>query len=111
MAKTTNKGFRQNFRPFFGRIGGKDYKKRFSRGDKNHFGGLLVHIYHQKKRSRAVQNALASRIRLAGRRLPTTVLCKQSLEAPGHVTKILQTENGQKVDEFETIDIFQNYQY
>ena len=30
-------------------------------------------------------------------------LCKQSLGALGHVTKILQGENGQNVDEFEQI--------
>ena len=30
-------------------------------------------------------------------------LCKSSLEAPGHVTKILQAENGLKVEEFEPI--------
>ena len=30
-------------------------------------------------------------------------LCKPSLEAPGHVTKVLQAENGQKVDDFEPI--------
>ena len=27
-------------------IGGKDYKKRFSPGDENYFGDLLLHIYH-----------------------------------------------------------------
>ena len=37
-------------------------------------------------------------------------LCKPSLGAPGHVTKILQAENGQKVDEFETIYLG-NYRY
>ena len=31
--------------------------------------------------------------------------CKPSLGAPGHVTKMLQAENGQKVDEFETIHL------
>ena len=31
-----------------------------------------------------------------------------SLELPGHVTKILQAQNGQKVDEFEPI-YFANY--
>ena len=31
------------------------------------------------------------------------VLCKSSLGAPGLVTKILQAENGQKVDELEPI--------
>ena len=60
------KGLRQQFRPFFGRIGGEDpkkrsssetqtfferiggegHKKRFSPGDENNFGGLLMHIYH-----------------------------------------------------------------
>ena len=30
-------------------------------------------------------------------------LCKPTLEAPGHVTKILQAENLQKIDEFEPI--------
>ena len=51
------KGLPQTFRPFFGRIDGrpkekkrrigiKDYKKRFSPGDENHFGDLLLHIYH-----------------------------------------------------------------
>ena len=30
-------------------------------------------------------------------------LCKPSLGAPSHVTKILQAKNGQKVDEFELI--------
>ena len=30
-------------------------------------------------------------------------LCKPSLGVPGHVTKILLAENGQKVDEFEPI--------
>ena len=28
-------------------------------------------------------------------------LCKPSLEAPGHVTKVLRAENKQKVDDFE----------
>ena len=32
------------------------------------------------------------------------VLCKPSLGAPGHVTKMLRAENGQKVDDFEPID-------
>ena len=30
-------------------------------------------------------------------------LCKQSLGAPGHVIKLLQAENGQKVDDLEPI--------
>ena len=30
-------------------------------------------------------------------------LCKLSLGAPGHVIKILQAKNGQKVNEFESI--------
>ena len=30
-------------------------------------------------------------------------LCKPSMVAAGHVTKILQAENGLKVDEFEPI--------
>ena len=30
-------------------------------------------------------------------------LCKPSLGALGHVTKMLQAENGQKVDDFEPI--------
>ena len=49
------KGLPQTFRPFFGqidgrpkekkrRIGGKDYKKRFSPGDENHFGDLLLPV-------------------------------------------------------------------
>ena len=29
--------------------------------------------------------------------------CKPSLGAPGHVIKMLQTENGQKVDDLEPI--------
>ena len=29
---------------FFWTIGGEDHKKRFSPGDENHFGGLLLHI-------------------------------------------------------------------
>ena len=33
------------------------------------------------------------------------VLCKLSLGAPGHVTKMLQVENGQKVDDFEPIHL------
>ena len=37
-------------------------------------------------------------------------VCKPSLGAFGHVTKILQAENKQKVDEFESI-YFGNYQY
>ena len=37
------------------------------------------------------------------------VLCKPSLEAPGHVTKILQAKSGQKVDDFEPIYLG-NYQ-
>ena len=37
-------------------------------------------------------------------------LCKPSLGTPGHVTKILETENGQKVDKFEPI-YFGNYQH
>ena len=37
-------------------------------------------------------------------------LCKSSLEALGHVTKILQGENGQDVDEFEPIYLA-NYRY
>ena len=37
-------------------------------------------------------------------------LHKPSLVAPGHVTKILQAENGQKVDEFEPIYLG-NYRY
>ena len=36
-------------------------------------------------------------------------LCKPSLGAPGHVTKILQIENGQKVEEFNPINLG-NYQ-
>ena len=32
-----------------------------------------------------------------------SALCKPSLGAPGYVTKILQAENGQRVDEFELI--------
>ena len=36
--------------------------------------------------------------------------CKPSLKAPGYVTKILQAENGQKVDEFEPIYLG-NYRY
>ena len=32
-------------------------------------------------------------------------LCKPSLGAPGHVTKMLQAESGQKVDEFEPINL------
>ena len=30
-------------------------------------------------------------------------LCKPSLKATGRVTKILQAENGQKVDDFKSI--------
>ena len=30
-------------------------------------------------------------------------LCKPSLGAPGHVTKMLQAENEQKMDEFKQI--------
>ena len=30
-------------------------------------------------------------------------LCQPSLGAPGHANKILQAENGQKVDDFEPI--------
>ena len=30
-------------------------------------------------------------------------LCKPSLKAPGHVTKMLPAEHGQKVDDFERI--------
>ena len=37
-------------------------------------------------------------------------LCKSSLGAPGYVTKIVQAENGQKVDEFELIYLG-NYRY
>ena len=37
-------------------------------------------------------------------------LCKPSLGEPGHVTKILQTENGQKIDDFELIYL-DNYRY
>ena len=37
-------------------------------------------------------------------------LCKPSLRAPGHVTKMLHAENGQKVDEFELIYLG-NYRY
>ena len=37
-------------------------------------------------------------------------LCKQSFGALGHVTKILQTKNGQKVGDFEPIYLG-NYQY
>ena len=37
-------------------------------------------------------------------------LCKPSLGASGLVNKILQAENGQKVDEFEPIYLG-NYQY
>ena len=35
---------------------------------------------------------------------------KPSLQAPGHVTKILQAENGPKVGDFEAIYLG-NYQY
>ena len=37
-------------------------------------------------------------------------LMKMSLWAPGHVTKILQAENGQKVVKFEPIYL-NNYRY
>ena len=37
-------------------------------------------------------------------------LCKPSLGMPGHMTKILQAEKGQKVDEFEPIYLG-NYRY
>ena len=37
-------------------------------------------------------------------------LCKPSLGAPGHVTKILQAKGGQKVDDFEPIYLG-NYRY
>ena len=30
-------------------------------------------------------------------------LCKSSLEAPSHVTKMLHAENGKEVDKFEPI--------
>ena len=35
--------------------------------------------------------------------VPINTLCKTSLESPIHATKILQAENGQKVDKFESI--------
>ena len=38
------KGLCQNLSPFFGQIDGEEQKK-----GENHFGGLLVHIYHWKK--------------------------------------------------------------
>ena len=38
-------------------------------------------------------------------------LCEASLGGPGHVTKILQAENGQKVDEFESIYHLGKYRY
>ena len=37
-------------------------------------------------------------------------LCKPSLGAPGHVTTMLQAENGQKVDDFELIYL-RNYRF
>ena len=40
------KGLRQKFRHFYV----EDQKKRSSPGDENHFGGLLLHIYHWKKK-------------------------------------------------------------
>ena len=37
-------------------------------------------------------------------------LCKPRLETPGHVTKMLQAENGQKLGDFEPIYLG-NYGY
>ena len=38
-------------------------------------------------------------------------LRKLSLGAPGHVTKILQAENGRKVDDFKSIYYVSKYRF